>query len=84
VKVDCAASHPIARLASEVLFRVGLSAGAKVLGLNSNRSKLPFCEPSRLLRTTVFVICAVLAAGAAGAQEPADPSRAQVIAGPRR
>jgi cytochrome c peroxidase len=78
VKVDCAASHPIARLASEVLFRVGLSAGAKVLGLNSNRSKLPFCEPSRLLRTTVFVICAVLAAGAAGAQEPADPSRAQV------
>jgi len=78
VKVDCAASHPIARLASEVLFRVGLSAGAKVLGLNSNRSKLPFCEPSRLLRTTVLVICAVLAAGAAGAQEPAPPSRAQV------
>jgi cytochrome c peroxidase len=78
VKVDCAASHPIARLASEVLFRVGLSAGAKVLGLNSNRSKLPFCEPSRLLRTTVLVICAVLAAGAAGAQEAAPPSRAQV------
>ena len=78
MKVDCAASHPIARLASEVLFRVGLSAGAKVLGLNSNRSKLPFCEPSRLLRTAVFVICALLAAGAAGAQEPADPSRAQV------
>jgi cytochrome c peroxidase len=78
VKVDCAASHPIARLASDVLFRVGLSTGAKVLGLNSNRSKLPFCEPSRLLRTTVLVICAVLAAGAARAQEPAGLSRAQV------
>ena len=78
MKVDCAASHPIARPASEVPFRVGLSTGAKVLGLNSNRSKLPFCEPSRLLRTTVLVICAVLAAGAAGAQEAAPPSRAQV------
>ena len=67
MKVDCAASHPIARLASEVLFRVGLSAGAKVLGLNSNRSRLPFCESSRLLRTSVLVICAVLAARVAGA-----------------
>ena len=78
MKVDCAVCHPIAQLASEALFRVGLSAGAKVLGLNSNRSMLPFGEPSHLLRTTLLVICAVLAAGAAGAQEPAAPSRAQV------
>jgi cytochrome c peroxidase len=49
-----------------------------VLGLNSNRSMLPFCEPSRLLRPIVLAICSVLAAGTAGAQEPASPSRAQV------
>jgi len=78
VKVDCTACHPVALLASEALLRVGLSAGAKVLGLNSNRSMLPFCEPSHLLRTTVLVICALLAAGTAGAQEPAGLSRAQV------
>src|SRR5271163_851059 len=52
--------------------------GANLLGPNSNRSMLPFCEPSHLLRTTLLVICAVLAAGTAGAQEPAAPSRAQV------
>jgi cytochrome c peroxidase len=39
---------------------------------------LPFCEPSHLLRTTLLVICAVLAAETAAAQEPAAPSRAQL------
>jgi cytochrome c peroxidase len=39
---------------------------------------LPFCEPSRLLRPIVLAIFSGLAAGTAGAQEPASPSRAQV------
>ncbi len=39
---------------------------------------LPFCEPARLLWSTILVVCSVLAAGTAGAQKPAALSRAQV------
>jgi cytochrome c peroxidase len=39
---------------------------------------LPFCEPSRLSRTIVLLVCGVLACGAGGVEEPATPSRAQV------
>ena len=39
---------------------------------------LPFCEPSRVSRTIVLLVCGFLACGASGAEEPAIPSRAQV------
>jgi cytochrome c peroxidase len=39
---------------------------------------LPFCEPSRVSRTLVLLVCGFLACGASGAEEPAIPSRAQV------
>jgi cytochrome c peroxidase len=45
---------------------------------NSNRPAFQFCEPARLGRLSVLVVCGVLAIGAATAEEPTGLSRAQV------
>jgi cytochrome c peroxidase len=45
---------------------------------NSNRPAFQFCEPARLARRLALVVCGLIAVGAATAQEPTGPSRAQV------
>ena len=45
---------------------------------NSNRSIFPFCEPARLTRFSVIVVCIIFSGAPGNAQTPAGISRAKV------